>query len=434
MSLATRSTSGSRHRSERDDLRDTVLAVFFRHVRNHFVAPLDAEIGIDVGHRDAVRIEESFEEQIEPDRIEVGDLQRVGDQRSDCGAAPRSDRNVVIARVFDEIPDDEEVRGKAHLGDDVELVLQARAQRRLAGHALRAVTREQALFADPPQVFVIVDLADRRLRHRILRKVEDFLGNPNIDAIGNARGVLASFGKVAPQLVHLLRRLHVKLIGVELHAAGIGDGFPGTDAEQHVVGGSVFLFEVVRVVGCDDREGKLARDLHETLVDDAFLGHPVAHYFDVEAIAEDVDVGFSVLERRRVVVLEQGRGDQAGHAAREHDQPVVVLLEQIEIDPGLVIVALQKALGDQGGQVAVADQVGGQQRDVRLLADGPVEPAPGRDIRLAADDGRQARLPGGVVKLHRPVHDAVVGEGHRGGAVLGRPAAEPVDPAGPIEQ
>jgi hypothetical protein len=61
------------HRAERHDLRDPVFTVLFGDVCDNFIAPLDAEVGIDIRHRDAVRIEKPLEEQVELQRIEIGD-------------------------------------------------------------------------------------------------------------------------------------------------------------------------------------------------------------------------------------------------------------------------------------------------------------------------------------------------------------------------
>ena len=70
-------------------------------------------------------------------------------------------------------------------------------------------------------------------------------------------------------------------------------------------------------------------------------------------------------------------------------KPSVVLRQQIHVDPRLVVVALEEALGDQRDEIAVADQVGRQQRDVRLVAHGAVEAAARRDVGFAPDDRRQ---------------------------------------------
>ena len=86
--------------------------------------------------------------------------------------------------------------------------------------------------------------------------------------------VFARLGKVAPELVHLFRRLHVELVGVELHAAGVGDGLAGTDAEQHVVRRGILLLEIVRIVGRDDRHVQLASDADKTVLIASSSGMP----------------------------------------------------------------------------------------------------------------------------------------------------------------
>ena len=50
-------------RAEGDDLRDLVGAVFLLDVGDHLVAPVLAEVDVEVGHRHAVGIEEALEEQ-----------------------------------------------------------------------------------------------------------------------------------------------------------------------------------------------------------------------------------------------------------------------------------------------------------------------------------------------------------------------------------
>ena len=96
-------------RSEGDDLRDAVGAVALLHVGDHLVAPLLAEVDVEIRHRHAVRIEEALEEQAEAERIEVGDGQRPGDDRAGARAAARPDRNALRLRPLDEVGDDQEI-------------------------------------------------------------------------------------------------------------------------------------------------------------------------------------------------------------------------------------------------------------------------------------------------------------------------------------
>ena len=73
---------------------DPVGAIFVAHIAHHLVAPLLAEIDVEVRHRDAFGIEEALEEQAEAHGIEIGDVQRPGHQRGGAGAA-HADRNAL---------------------------------------------------------------------------------------------------------------------------------------------------------------------------------------------------------------------------------------------------------------------------------------------------------------------------------------------------
>jgi len=60
-------------RAEGNDLRDLVAPVFLLHVANDFVAPVLAEIDVEIGHRNALGIEKALEQKPETDRIEISD-------------------------------------------------------------------------------------------------------------------------------------------------------------------------------------------------------------------------------------------------------------------------------------------------------------------------------------------------------------------------
>ena len=113
--------------AEGDDLRHLVAAVALLHVMDHLVAAVLAEVDVEVGHRHALGIEEALEQQPEADRIEIGDGERVGDERAGAGAAAGADRNAVRLRPLNEIGDDEEVAGIFHLGDDAQFEIETLA-------------------------------------------------------------------------------------------------------------------------------------------------------------------------------------------------------------------------------------------------------------------------------------------------------------------
>ena len=68
--------------AEGDDLGDAVAAVAPLHILDDFVAPVLAEVDVEIRHRYALGIEKALEQQPKADRIEIGDGQRISDQRA----------------------------------------------------------------------------------------------------------------------------------------------------------------------------------------------------------------------------------------------------------------------------------------------------------------------------------------------------------------
>ena len=112
-----------------------------------------------------------------------------------------------------------------------------------------------------------------------------------------------------------------------------------------------------------------------------------------------------------------------------------MLLQQVVVDAGLIIEALGEAGTDQLDEVLIACVVFAQEDHMAVF--------PGRaaffktgaaDIDLAADDGGNARVPTGVIKIHRAVHHAVVGDGGVGKAQLFQAADQRADAVGAVQQ
>ena len=115
------------HRAVGRDLRDALAAVALADVVDDAVAAVDAEIDVEVRQRHALGIQESFEQQVVGERVEIRDAERVSDERADAGAAAGPDGDVIGACPGDEVRDDEEVTLEAHLADDFDLARQALA-------------------------------------------------------------------------------------------------------------------------------------------------------------------------------------------------------------------------------------------------------------------------------------------------------------------
>ncbi len=137
--------------AEGDDGGDPVVAVLVAHVADHAGRACPGEVDIEVRHRHALGIEEALEQQPPAQRIEIGDLERPGDQRARARAAARPDRHVVVLRPLDEVGDDQEVAGEAHLLDHVEFV----------GRGAPRTSRTRCSDARRPRCFKAIEAASR---------------------------------------------------------------------------------------------------------------------------------------------------------------------------------------------------------------------------------------------------------------------------------
>ena len=140
-------------RAERDDLRHLLAPVFLGDVLNHFAAAPRMEVDIDIGHADALRIQEALKQQAVFQRIDIGDLHGVADQAAGGRSAARSDGNAARFREADEVPDDQEVAGELHLLDGADLAIQAlgstRPDRASSRPWLRSASRRPRRFSKP---------------------------------------------------------------------------------------------------------------------------------------------------------------------------------------------------------------------------------------------------------------------------------------------
>jgi hypothetical protein len=176
--------------------------------------------------------------------------------------------------------------------------------------------------------------------------------------------------------------------------------------------------EVVGVVGRGQREARLLPDPQQGLVHPPLLGDPVLHHLEVEAVlSEDLGEEPHRLQGGGVRPGEDVLRDLARETAGETDQALAVLGEDVLVDPRSMIEALEIAHRDQLDQVVVAGVAAGEEGEVVVRLGGarglPVEPAPGGNVDLAAEDRLHPPVATGVVEVHRPEHVAVVGDGHR---------------------
>src|SRR5215217_962379 len=271
--------------SERDDLGYVLVpAILVRDVAHNLGTPRDREVYVHVRHVDAVGVEESLEEQGILQGIEVRYLQRVGNDGTCRRAAPGADRDLLVLRVLDKVPDDEEVIGEAHLTDGLELELEAPPYLLRPGPS--TVTPHQASLALLPQVLV------RRIPFRLGE-----VGQPGLTqlyahifhGLHDLDRILQSLRMVGEDAGHLIDGLDVELFARELHALGVVIKLSGTDAQQHVVHPGVASRGVVRIVGGDERDPGLFVKPDQTLVHAPLLCDAMVLHLQVHVV-EDLGV------------------------------------------------------------------------------------------------------------------------------------------------
>ncbi len=246
------------HLAEGDDLGDRFAPVLLGDVADHPLAPAHREVDVDVGHRFAAGVEEALEQQVVGERVEIGDLQAVGDDRAGRRAAPRTDRDAVLLRVADEVPDDQEVGGEAHLLDHPELELKPLDR---GGGRRVAVAGAQPLGGDPPQHL----LGLLAVGGRVARQQQAAERDLERAALGDLQGGRHRLRPLGEGSGHLLGALYVELVGVEAELRRFQRRL-GLHAEQRRVVVEVLAPQVVDVGGPDQRPVELAREAGDPLV------------------------------------------------------------------------------------------------------------------------------------------------------------------------
>ena len=418
-----------RHRAERHDLADALAsAVLLLDVADDLLAPVLAEVDVDVGHRDALAVQEPLEEQVVRQRVDVRDAQRVRDERARGAPAPGPDRDAALPGPADEVPHDQEVGDEPHLLDDGRLLREAGLDR---GLPRAPVAARRALAAEPAEVRDVL-LAGRR---RELRQVEAAEVELQVAAVrdveGGARGLL----DVAEEVVHRVAR-PVAEQRLLLQAVAVLQRLAHADAHVHLVGEAVVLGDVVDVVGGHERDPRGPGDGDQALVDLLLPVAAVALELEVVPVPEDVAHLLGRLPRAgRVAVLQVVAG-LAREARRLGDDPLGVLRQELLVDAGDVVEALGERPGRQLDEVAVALLVHRQEdevvRDHRVLR--AVEAALGGHVRLEPHDGLDPLRPARLVELDGAAQVAVVGQRERRLLVARRRVDEALDLGGPVEQ
>ena len=314
------------HGTESDDLGHAVLAVFLHHVVDDLVAFAVREVDVDVGHADALGIQEAFEKQPVADGIDVRNAQHVRHHASQAGP-PRHQRDALLRGEPGDVLDDEEVARIAHLADDAQFVFEAGLQLGSNGVVplLHPVERQLAQVG----VRAVIPFGQREVGEFELAHFQ-----LEFDGLGDGDRVRQGAGNMAEELAHLIGVLEVKRIRGEPEPLGVVQFLPGLNADQHVLGGGVALLQIVGVVGRDDGEVELPGEIDHRVVDGLVELQSVVLDLQVEIGSEDL-LELGALRPRPVdLAVHHQVGQRPLGAGGQGDQPFAVLLQQVPCPPG----------------------------------------------------------------------------------------------------
>ena len=227
--------------------------------------------------------------QVEVDGVDVRDPHRVGDEASRGRSASGPDRNALLARVPDEVPDDQEVAGILHPLDHVDLVREAPlvlvdrvAERARRGQLLQP---RQALL-EPLSRHVLEVVVEREWRRDLeVRQEVLTLGQRDVAPFGNPHGVRERLGEVLERRGHLLRVLQEELPRLVAEPLGVAERLARADAQQDVVGMGVGVAQIVHVVGAHELELEIPRHAGQAAVDRPLLLDAMPLHLEEEVVA-----------------------------------------------------------------------------------------------------------------------------------------------------
>ncbi len=324
------------HRSEGDDLRDVLRAVLLDHVADHLRAPAVGEIHVDIGHADPLGVQETLEDQVVANRVDIRDAEAIGGEAARRRSTPRSDRHSLGTGMGDEVLDDQEVTRIVHLPDHVEFVPESRDQI----FARVAVASPQSRHAERLEISIEGGVLRRagEVRQPQLAELERYVAH-----LRDLNGVVERIGDLAEEGLHLLRALQIHLRRLEPKPVHVGLDLARLDAEQRIVRRRVLPMQVVAVVGDDGRKVHLSSEIDQPadvapLVLDSVI-------LDLEVVGvENLTVEVGRIPGLLVSLLAQVDIDLAVQTPREADQALPVLPEQFLVDAGPVVESLEKGI------------------------------------------------------------------------------------------
>ena len=293
-----------------DDVGAVFVPVLVHHPLQHLASSVVVKVGVDIGQRDTVGVEESLKQEVVFHGVQFGDAQAVGHHGACCRTSSGSHPYAqFLACGVDEVLHDEEISWEAHRLHDVQfkpyavihlLVQRTAVETRstLVGQLMQIV----GLKLDAVQLVISAQLLDFLLallgwqlvfailvagelsvqvffrefpspflfRAKVLRYGEEGHDGVALYVVGlhfaeHLASVCQCLGDVLEDVIHLLAGLEPFLFAVE-HARGVVQVLASGQTEQMVVGFGIILVHKVAVVAADELHTIFVCQFYEHLV------------------------------------------------------------------------------------------------------------------------------------------------------------------------
>ena len=278
---------------------DAVGTVLVCHPLEDALASVIIEIDVDIGHRNTVRIQKAFEEEIVLNGVDVGDAEAVGYDATGGGSATRPHDDTHFASGGDEVLDDEKVAGKSHRLDGLEFEVET------FGNFVGETIRPALLGSQAGEVFEIVgfvfdatDFVDAvlfvsaqgveivpkllfklflRIQALVVRFTGEVSGNGKhrhdrlrvegifFDFLRNLHSVSKLFRIVGKYGGHFIGRLEPFLPRVA-EAFDVRKFFARVNAEQYIMSFGIILQKKMNIVCGDDLDAEFSPQLQNLAV------------------------------------------------------------------------------------------------------------------------------------------------------------------------
>ena len=322
------------HGAEGHDLADRIAAVELRDVFDNPVAPLHAEVHIEVRQRHPLRVQEAFEQQVVVDRVEVRDLERIGHQRTRTGTPPRTDRDTVVPRPGYELHDDQKVAREPHVANDAQFVVQPL----LVCLLLHGIGAGRSNLGKPlpqpgPRPVCQELFQSSARRHRVGRQIGLPGVRPHRTALGDFHRVVEGFRQVGEKSHHLIAGLEVLMVAVAALAPRIVQCPPLLNANPGLMRLVVLPIQKTNLVGGDHRQTRIAGKLQRGAQVSLLIGPSGALQLDVEPLRETTRPPLGGAARSGCITAQQRKSDLPAPRTGERNQSFGVVRNPAPVRP-----------------------------------------------------------------------------------------------------